>query len=719
VRIESLNSYHASLREALEDGWLRGALDRFCRDYARARAEAFAGMDPEALIRAVAELKDKAIADGPALLSRFSREAEKRGARVALAATAAEARGMIVSIARENAVKNVTTSKSMTGEEIGLTEALEGAGVRVTETDLGERIVQLRGEAPSHMVLPAIHLSRRQVAETFAEAFGSPQEPDVLKLVRAARASLRGEFARADMGVTGANFLIAESGSAGVLSNEGNAGLVMSLPKIHVVLAGTDKLVPSLSDALKIMRVLPRSATGQSATSRASFVSGAAERPGGGRQQLHIVLLDGGRSRIAADPAFREVLRCVRCGACANVCPVYRLVGGQRMSWTYIGALGLVLTLFFSGPDAARHLSQNCAACGACREVCAAGIDLPGLIFEVRARLRAESGAGPASALLSALLPRRRLLGAAVSALRAAQSPLSGESMIRHPPLLFARERGFRALPRMAARTFRELFPQIGPRAAPEAQGAAKPAVRAAVFSGCAHEYVFPEELASGVRVMRALGAAVSLPGGQGCCGLPALALGDKKAAARCAEANVLAFRGWGGTVVTLCPSCASFVRTRYPALLAGRGDLAEPLQRLCSSITDFSSLLLGPLGASPESFQMSGETAALHIPCHLRLGLHAGGGPRRLIEMAAGYRETPDEELCCGFGGSFSFKFPEESAALLARKLKGYESAGVSAVVTDCPGCAAQLRGGEEKRGRLLRIEHTASFLERRLKAK
>lgn len=359
---KNLKEYRAELREALGDEFLRQAMDKFARFYPGARARAFAGMDVDGLIREIAEAKDKAAARMDELYEQFKAKAEAAGVKVHLARTAREANEIIAAIAKENGVKYVVKSKSMTAEEIHLNDHLEAEGYEVTETDLGEWIIQLRGEGPTHMVMPAIHLSRYQVADLFSEVTKQKQEVDIEKLVKVARRELRPRYIEADMGVSGANMAVVETGAIGIVTNEGNARLVTTLPRVHVALMGLDKLTPTLAEGLRVLRVLPRNATGQAISSYVTWINGRNECAASpdGKKIMHIVFLDNGRSALARDPLFSQVLRCVRCGACANVCPVYRLVGGHRYGHIYIGAIGLILTYFFHGRDKAKNLVQNC-----------------------------------------------------------------------------------------------------------------------------------------------------------------------------------------------------------------------------------------------------------------------------------------------------------------------------------------------------------------------
>ncbi|MDR2339605.1 MAG: LUD domain-containing protein [Deltaproteobacteria bacterium] len=725
-----MGDYHRSIKEALSDPFLRGALERFYLHSKASRPQAFKGLRLESLTKAVRESKEAALSGLEGLYDRFRERAESKGAVVHRCGDAASCRQLILAIAKDNGVSAIVKSKSMTAEEIALNPALEAAGISVSETDLGEWIVQLRGEGPSHMVLPAIHLSKDEVALTFEESrvIGGPQgaRPPaegaaVEALVRAARLALRPRFQEAHMGVTGANFALADSGTIGICTNEGNGRLCATLPGVHVALLGLDKLLPGLADAANLLRVLPRNATAQDITTYVSLISGAADCQASptGKKKLHIVFLDNGRTGILKDPACRELLYCVRCGACANVCPVYRMVGGHRMGHVYIGAVGLGLTYFLHGAAAARNLAWNCIGCGACKEVCVAGIDLPSIVFEVRARLREAEGTPMADRLLSLVLPNRTLFGAALKVARIAQGPFGGPGPVRHLPIALSGDRGFRALPLLADKAFRDSFREAGP---PPVAAAPDPSLDAAIFAGCAHDYLLPEELWDAAGVAAHKGASISFPMGQVCCGLPALTLGLRGAAVRAALANIEVFGAEDGPsrVLTLCASCASHIRHAYQRLVGGEGEETRAkAARFAGRITDFATYAKDVLRLGPRDFDRSPERAAYHSPCHMSKGLGVTQAPRELIGLAAEYLPTPEEELCCGFGGSFSLKFPEESAAILSRKLGILEAAGAHTVVSDCPGCVVQLRGGEEKRGRLLRVEHLATLLARRLKAK
>ena len=712
--VRTMKSYHQELREALDDSFLRETLDSFAIAYRANRAAIFADINEKALIAEVAEAKDACIGRLDELYLQFKVEAEKRGVTVHRAVTAEEAAALIQRIAAENGCKRIIKSKSMTGEEIHLNQALEDAGCEVTETDLGEWIIQLRGEKPTHMVMPAVHLSRYQVADLFSETTREAQESDPQKLVKVARRALRGKFAAADMGISGANFALADSGSIGLCTNEGNARLATTLPRVHVALCGLDKLFPSVVDALRVIKVLPRNATGQMITSYVTWITGATEcsiTPDK-RKSMHVVFLDNGRSALAGDVACRETLRCVRCGACANVCPVYRLVGGHKMGHIYIGAIGLILTYFFHGKDNARALVQNCINCGACKEVCAAGIDLPGIIQELRSRINEENGSPVESALLGAVLANRKLFHTLLKYGKWAQLPVTGKTrFVRHLPSILMGGQNFRTLPALAPRSFREEWDE-------KENKAAGTGPRVALFAGCAQDFIYPEQLHAAVAVLRARGCTVVFPEKQTCCGLPAQMMGERKAAESVAQQNVGAFSESSCEyILTLCASCASHLKHAYPKLLSGTQKETAQVEDFTAKIIDFSTFAVDILQLDRKDMPLTAERVCYHASCHLGRALGVTEQPRKLLATAAQYEASEEEGTCCGFGGTYSLKFPEIAEKLLSGKLDRLEATGATTLVVDCPGCIMQLRGGEQTRGNALRVEHMAEFVARKLR--
>jgi L-lactate dehydrogenase complex protein LldF len=345
--------------------------------------------DWEALRVRARQIKREALSRLDHYLVELETRVRDQGGTVAWARDAEEARRYIVDLARSRGVKTAVKAKSMTSEEIDLNGAFEAAGVTPVETDLGEYIVQLAHETPSHIILPAIHKSRGDVSALFQRELGTAPTEDVAELAGIARRVLRQRFLQAEMGVSGANFAVAETGTLVIVENEGNIRFSTGAPRIHVALVGIEKVIPRLDDVSTFLRLLPRSGTGQRITSYVNFLNGP-RRPDedDGPDELHLVLLDNGRSRILADPDARESLLCIRCGACLNVCPVYQRVGGHAYGWVYPGPLGAMITPQYLGLDRAAELPFASSLCGACKDACPVRIDIPRVLLHLRQTLR-------------------------------------------------------------------------------------------------------------------------------------------------------------------------------------------------------------------------------------------------------------------------------------------------------------------------------------------
>ena len=371
----------------LNDAVLQTALKKAKGKFVDARAASVAEIENwEAIRTHAAALRDRTINNLDAWLLEFEANAIRRGALVHWAETAVEANAIVLEIARENNVKTVTKSKSMVTEEIALNDALIGAGIRVMETDLGEYILQLADEPPSHIVAPAVHKSKEQVAELFMKAHHKPRLTDIAAMTREAREQLRSHFLDADMGISGANFIIAETGTTLTVTNEGNADMVTTLPRIHCVVTGIEKVIPTLEDFATLIRLLPRSAIGQTIANYLTLTTGIkAPDESDGPEQMHIVLVDAGRTKLVGSD-MQEMLRCIRCGACMNHCPVYQNVGGHAYGWVYPGPMGSVLTPTYVGIENAGDLPNAATFCGECEVVCPVKIPLPDLMRKWRER---------------------------------------------------------------------------------------------------------------------------------------------------------------------------------------------------------------------------------------------------------------------------------------------------------------------------------------------
>jgi L-lactate dehydrogenase complex protein LldF len=370
---------------ALADPRLRQALGQSRKGFVNKRAELVGELPEFEQLRDEArDLKNHVLDNLDHYLERYEAAVTAAGGHVHWARDAEEARSIILNICQRVNAKTITKGKTMVSEEIGLNEALEAKGYTVVETDLGEYIIQLAHEPPSHIIAPAIHKTKEQVSELFEAAHGGPRKSSVADLVTEARLVLRDKYFQADVGITGGNFLVAETGSSIIVTNEGNGDLTQTLARVHIVTSGIERIVPTLEDVALFLRILARSATGQETETYTTLSTGP-RRPDDvdGPEEYHVVLVDNGRSKMLGGK-FQDMLRCIRCGACMNHCPVYGAIGGHAYGWVYPGPMGAVLTPLFVGLDATYDLPNACTLNGRCESVCPVKIPLPQLLRELR-----------------------------------------------------------------------------------------------------------------------------------------------------------------------------------------------------------------------------------------------------------------------------------------------------------------------------------------------
>jgi L-lactate dehydrogenase complex protein LldF len=387
--LQTTEKFDQNAREALMDAQLHAALQNLSSTFGERRKIAMSSVDDwEGLRERARHVKEETLAHLDQYLEQFVEMAEKAGTKIHWARDGKEACEIILTLIGERNATKIVKSKSMATEEIHLNHALEDEGVYPVETDLGEWIIQLANETPSHIVVPAIHKSKGQIAELFAEKVGIEKTSDVGKLTATAREFLRARFAEAEVGISGVNFGVAETGTVLILENEGNIRLTTSLPKTHIALMGIEKLIPKFADLDVFLKLLPRSGTGQKLTTYQSLITGTKRRPADeGPEEVHIVLMDNGRTKMLAHPVTRQSLACIRCGACLNACPVYQQIGGHAYGSVYPGPIGAVITPQLIGLGNAKQLPYASSLCGACREVCPVKIDIPELLLHLRAEI--------------------------------------------------------------------------------------------------------------------------------------------------------------------------------------------------------------------------------------------------------------------------------------------------------------------------------------------
>ena len=395
MEIKSMH-FKANASAKLADVVLQGTLKNTKGKFVAKRAEAIKELDDfEGTRDAAAAIRDKVIDNLDLWLERFEQKATDTGATVLWARDGVEVCRLVIDIAKKHGVKKVTKSKSMLSEEAGLNQALEAAGIQPVETDLGEYILQINdNEPPSHIIAPVVHKGLDEVADLFHKVHGTPRKTDIPALTREAREVLREHFLTAEMGLSGGNFLVAETGSVALVTNEGNGRMVTTMPRVHVVITGIEKVIPTLEDLSTLMRVLPRSASGQSISNYFSILTGV-KKPEelDGPEHLYFVLVDSGRADVVGGD-FHAILRCIRCGACMNHCPVYQTIGGHAYGWVYPGPMGSVLTPLYAGIENAIDLPHAATLCNQCGVVCPVKIPLPDLLRKLREK-QTERGLRP------------------------------------------------------------------------------------------------------------------------------------------------------------------------------------------------------------------------------------------------------------------------------------------------------------------------------------
>ncbi|MEI7924994.1 MAG: LUD domain-containing protein [Chloroflexota bacterium] len=697
---------------------------RVTRDEQMASLKEITGFSFEDLRGKLTQAKNNVIAAPDEHVARFKANIEARGGKVVLVGSADEANAYIAHLCHERGIALAVKGKSMVSEEIGLNEALAHSGVEAVETDLGEWLLQLGEDRPSHLVMPAIHKRRHQVAELFTRVLGRPFDPDdIPAMVLAARHELRAKFLAAGIGITGANGLIAETGTIMLVTNEGNGRLTSSLPRVHVVTTGVEKVLPTAADAITQIRILARSATAQPITTYTTFISAPA--PG---HELHVVLIDNGRRLMSVQPGLEDALRCIRCGACANVCPAYQVVGGHAFGHVYTGPIGLVTTAFHHGLDAAAGPQSLCVSCGACATVCPVTIPLPQQILEVRRLVaeRAPSTAGwrrVAMKLAMRAYASRTLfaLGTRVAGMLSAPLRDASGKFTRLPAVIAEmpaarRYLAWRTPPAVAPVPARALAKQAA--APPMIPGSPLAGRRIAFFLQCIGDRVAPEIPLAAIEVLRAAGADVRIPESQHCCGLPAFDGGDRDNAIRMAKATIAALEG-NDDIVTPALSCVVAMLHEYETLFAGQPGWQQRARVMKERVYDLVGYLAGP-GRLPDGALAGGsaDAVAVHRFCQGSNMLNAGDRLERLLRDVAGVEAVPlfEAEVCCGFGGSTSVRAPEISQGILARKLANVLDTAAPILVTDNPGCVLHLRGGADAASAPVRVMHVAEYLASRL---
>ena len=713
------------IQAKLKDDIMQGALSKFAEQYPGSRLNAYKGQDIEGLRESLRAMKHDAVQHINQLADEFEASLKKRGAHVFRAKDGDAVKEYLIKICKENNVKRVVKSKSMASEEIHLNECFGDHDIRVKETDLGEWMIAIKGQKPSHMVMPAIHLNRYQCAEMFEQELhiDVPGE-DIPNMIQLARKNLRQEFLQADMGITGANFGIAENGAIGLVTNEGNARLVTPLPRIHVVLIGYEKLIPTTEDAAKILRLLPRNGTCQRMTSYMTMVDGPTKviyKNDQGKvveedRKQYVIILDNGRLEAAKDPVFQQAYQCVRCASCLNVCPIWTLVGGHVYGHIYSGGIGAILTGLFNGVETFAQFSDLCIGCRKCTTVCPGKIPIPDIIDELRSRYVQKHGApGMDKTMFNMVLNDRGLFHKLLLKAGAiGQAPFKKGKFIRHLPLFMEEMTKGRSLPTIASEPFRDRVERLMKK------NPSKPKKKVAYFSGCNMDFVFADTSENVVKVLQSLGMEVVYPMEQACCGKPILGIGDREAGKETAKKNIAAFEKTGADVIlSACPTCTETLEETYMKLFENDPEWKARARAFCSKVCEFSKFVAQEYEKTGcLTHARGGEKVTYHDSCHMKRGLGIYEEPRALIDATPGVElvEMHNCDKCCGMAGSFGMKYQEVSIPMLNEKVKNIKDTGATTAVVACPACMMQIGGGLDKADTGIQTKHIADLLAEKL---
>ncbi len=681
---ETRRHFRGRVDQALADRPLQENMVRVMNALRERRNGAFKSLDFEHGREELRRRRQGNLERLPELVEEFRTRLEEVGGQFHLARDAAEARRVIGEICRRAGAGIVTKSKSMATEEIFLNPYLESLGMEVVETDLGERAVQLLHEHPSHLIAPAVHVTLEQWAKTF------DAPPDPAAIQAKVREELRQKFVNAAVGISGANFAIAETGTVGIVTNEGNADLTTTLPKVHIALFGIDKVVASMDDAVAILRMLGRSATGQRMSTYVNWITGPSRSAdiafsltigAHGPKEMHVVVLDNGREEMRADPIFRDALTCIRCGACSNACPPFMAVTGHQFGHIYSGPIGLVLTPFHHGLEADELPQSLCTQCNACEEICPVGIPLPRQILEHRRHSHRKT---LAKRTLLATWARPALARAALT-LGAAAQQVAPVAPVRLSSPPFSR------------------------RVKPGGDG--EPLT---IFGSCMVDRMTPEAGEALVAVARAAGYRIEYPKRQWCCGLMEANAGDFERGVRLNTELVRVLEGSPGPIVT--PSASCFGSIAFDAVEWGQDEAA--IAQVRDRVRDSTRFVLELLEGRPELVRRDSPVRiAYHDSCQTLRQLGLKAEPRRVLELA-GYEvvDIPDVANCCGFGGTFSFDWPQVADRLAQWKLDCIRETGAAVVASDNPGCLMHIAAAARRRGLDLRVAHVLELVAERL---
>jgi iron-sulfur cluster protein len=630
--------------------------------------------------RIASVVKEECISALPTLIETITNSIESRGGHVKLAKNADDAREQVVALLRSHHVRRIVKSKSMTTEEIGLDDYLERDGFEIVSTDLGERAVQLAGDKPAHIVAPAIHFTREDFARLFREKEGAQVSSDPEEITKVARSLLRAKFLGAEAAISGANLLIAETGTVVLVTNEGNGRLGPSIPGLYISVAGVEKIVRNTSDASSILELLARSATGQSLTVYTTFTSPPQVAADGHRQEFYLVLIDNGR--LSATKNFlAPALKCIRCGACLNTCPTFNCLGGHVFGDIYTGPMGVLWTSITQGVDKANEFSDLCISCGLCSSVCPTEIPLAEIISDVKSRGMNRRGRRISEKLLTSV---EKLDRAACLSPRL-WNKLSSSSLASPVMPILGLDRRRRALGVAHPLKFLD---NLG-----------APDTTLIYFSDVFARYHNPAIAIHAKRVSNELGHNLYFPTSQVEAGMPYLSYGMVQSARRIAKKNIellWEYVNLGYRVVVTEPTALYILREVYPRISP-----SKEADAIASNSYSLGSLVLEAVesGKCKLDKPSVGAKVFYHSPCHARA---VEKTPYSQLLELSGYTVTESDVTCCGMGGTFGYKkgaLGYELSMVVGKELfEQLKSFGEGIVTTDSSVCSIQMSDGAQK---------------------
>lgn len=688
-----------AVKQALRDSNLQKALEKASSQHFTRYRETISEVSWEEYKKRAQAVREACLQRLPELIKKFSEEATKAGAHVYQVAKSQEALETIEKILQRTKAELVVKSKSMVSEEIQLNSFLEKKGYKIIETDLGEWIIQLAKEKPSHITAPALHKTKEEVAQLLSRHLGKDVPPEPKEMVRLAREEMRKHFMEADIGISGANLAVAESGTLVIISNEGNARLATSLPPIHIALVTTEKFVETLEQAVTLIKSLIPASSGLKMTAYVSFITGPSRTTDiekelvigvHGPQELHVIILDNGRLKISQDEDLNKILSCLKCGGCMLICPVFKALGGHVFGGpVYSGGIGILLTSITRSLKDITLLLDFCSDCKKCEEFCPVGIPTGELILN----LKNKTGPRLWERNLSHFFCNTSLAERMMKIFSFLQRPWQRNGYLRNLPFSWAKGKYFPVIKSQQSRP-------------PEKRNGTK----AYLFQGCLVKFFFPEIKESVIKSLHDYGYQVVAPLNQACCGAPSLHLGKKEDVRKLAFKNIQSFEKESPDyILTVCPTGNSILKNIYPQF--------EPRSSYWKDkIFDFTEFLVKKgLVSKPKKAEKK-EEVFYHYPCHYLNSLKLKDEPKEVLQaLSLTTKEEEEPFTCCGFCGVFSLKNPEISASMWEKKKEKILKSGVELIATDCPGCLLQLKSHLTAESLPFRIYHTAELFAER----